>query len=275
LTIFKMEEMTWRELDQLDRERTLFLLPLGPMEEHGPHLPLGTDPLAAEIMAERAAQLADQAVSSINIVLLPRLYAGYSEGAMHFCGTLSVGLTTLRNLVHDLCSSIARHGFTRILLVNHHMELAHIKVLLQAAEDTMKRHPVRIVEASSAIFFTDGVNGGVEKEAWGQEEIHADVRETSLMLYRYPELVKGGYQHLPPVRINIAEQLSQGHIYYEEMGAQEGYMGSPAQASSELGQRHLETGAGAIAQLVLKLIRNEDICQIGSRMKYVLKHYAK
>ncbi len=275
MTIRKAEEMTWREMDGLNREETVFLFPLGPLEEHGPHLPLGTDPLTAEEMAGRAAQMLEEEDPSSAYVLLPRLWAGHSEGAMHFCGTLSVGTETLKLLITDLCRSLARHGFRKVLLVNHHMDLFHIRALLQAVEEVNGSSCIRVVEASSAILFTgEGAAGEQNPSQSGHEEteIHADVRETSFMLHRHPRLVRAWYRELPPVRIRIAEELRQGHIYFDEMGAAEGYMGSPALATAAFGAAHLETGARAVAGLARRLLRNEHIVQIGPHMERVLRH---
>jgi creatinine amidohydrolase len=277
MAIRKAEEMTWTEMDGLDREETVCLLPLGPLEEHGPHLPLGTDPLTAEGMVEMAAELLEKEDPASIYLLLPRLWVGHSEGAMHFCGTLSVGTATLKALVTDLCIALTRHGFRKVLLVNHHMDLFHIRALLQAAEEVNRSYATRVVEASSAIFFTGKETAG-EREPQGslhgheETEIHADVRETSFMLHRHPQLVHPCYRELPPVRIRIAEELQQGHIYFDEMGAAEGYMGSPAQATAALGAAHLEAGARAIADLARRLVRNEDIVQIGPHMERVLRH---
>lgn len=274
MTILKAEELTWNELDRLERENAVFLLPLGPLEEHGPHLPLGTDPLTAEGMTERAVQLLEEEDGFSSYIVLPRLWVGHSEGAMHFCGTLSVGTETLKALIADLCTSIARHGFRRVLIVNHHMDLFHIRALLQAAEEVSRRCSIRVVEASSAIFFTGGSAGGGDlaeaEENEDDMEIHADVRETSFMLHRHPHLVKACYKELAPVSIRIADELRQGHIYFEQMGAVDGYMGSPSQATADLGEVHLEIGAKAIARLTRRLLRNEDILQIGPHMQRVL-----
>jgi creatinine amidohydrolase len=275
MAILRVEEMTWREMDDLNREETVFLLPLGPLEEHGPHLPLGTDPLTAEGIAERAAQLLEEENPACTYMLLPRLWVGHSEGAMHFCGTLSVGTETLKLLIKDLCISLARHGFRKVLLVNHHMDLFHIRALLQAVVEVNSSYPIRAVDASSAILLT-GEEAAEEQESKlhvkEEAEIHADVRETSFMLHRHPRLVRACYRELPPVRIRIAEELRQGHIYFDEMGAAEGYMGSPAQANAALGAEHLESGARAIAGLARKLLHNEDIVQIGPHMERVLRH---
>jgi creatinine amidohydrolase len=144
-------------------------------------------------MAEKAAQLLEKEESTFSYILLPRLWVGHSEEAMHFCRTLSVGTGTLKALITDLCAAIARHGFRKVLLINHHMDLFHIRALLQAAEEVNRSCAIRVIEASSAIFFTEtGGHLAPEAEQSGMEdtEIHADVRETPFMLHRYPGLVR-------------------------------------------------------------------------------------
>ena len=69
--IYKLEELTWPQIDALDRERTLFILPVGMIEEHGPHLPVGADTLGVTYEANGASRRVSRALPDWNVVMMP------------------------------------------------------------------------------------------------------------------------------------------------------------------------------------------------------------
>ena len=70
-SIYKLEELTWPQIDALDRQRTLFILPVGTIEEHGPHLPVGADTLGVTYEANGASRRVSQALPDWNVVMMP------------------------------------------------------------------------------------------------------------------------------------------------------------------------------------------------------------
>ena len=76
--VYHTEELTWPEIDALDRARTLFILPVGMLEQHGPHLPVGADTLAVVYEANRVAQRVSGASSGWNVVMMPTVAYGHS-----------------------------------------------------------------------------------------------------------------------------------------------------------------------------------------------------
>src|SRR5262245_36493210 len=107
--------MTWQGIrDAQARGLTTATFACGAVEQHGPHLPTGTDTYLGTALAERAARLAG------NTLVAPTLRPGLSEHHMHFPGSFTVRPSTFVALVEDYCSSLARQGFERIVVFSSH-----------------------------------------------------------------------------------------------------------------------------------------------------------
>lgn len=274
MNVLKLDEMSWVEVDNLNKDKSIIFLPIGPVEEHGPHLPLGTDFFAARDIAELAAHYVTQQDDTVHTVVAPVIPMGCSQTAADFPGTISVRGTTLARLVVDVCTSLVKHGFRYIVITNHHLEPVHVKAILTAIQEISLHHEVSIIETASIIAYsgllTEETKKGLAMGLNMKREIHADVRETSFIRYRYPHLIKGNVAQLPPVLIDIEAALRKGCSTFKEMGAQEGYLGTPSNATEEYGRLHLEEGARLTADLALKLINGDQLPEIKDKMKYVL-----
>src|SRR5215472_11937967 len=109
-------EMTREELRAIAAE-TMVVLPLGATEQHGPHLPAGTDFLAIEHLARAAAE---RAASEISITVAPTLPFGSSDHHLVFGATLSLRTETYYRVLTDLLKSLITDGFRKIFLLNGH-----------------------------------------------------------------------------------------------------------------------------------------------------------
>lgn len=274
MTFKKLDEMSWVEVESLNKDKTVIFVPIGPVEEHGPHLPLGTDFFAARDIAELAAHYVNQQDDTVHTVVAPVIPVGCSQTAADFPGTISVRGTTLARLVVDVCTSLLKHGFRYMVITNHHLEPVHVKAILTAIQEVSSQHDVSIIETASIIAYsglhTEENQQGMEMGLDMQREIHADVRETSFVKYQYPNLIKGDVTQLSPVLIDIDAALRKGCSTFKEMGAREGYLGTPSKATEEYGRLHLEEGARLTADLALKLINGEPLPEMNTKMKYIL-----
>jgi creatinine amidohydrolase len=156
----------------LARSRTAVVV-AGSVEQHGGHLPLGTDAFAAMSIAERVAERLDTAA----VTLGPTGVAHYHLG---WPGTLSLRPETLRAVLADVCESLALAGVERILVVNwHEGNSAPLRV---AADDAQRRHALRIVIAETHVITH-------RKHPEEMEFTHAGSMETSAVLAYEPGLV--------------------------------------------------------------------------------------
>lgn len=187
-----MNEMSWVAYqDRLRRDMPPVLLPVGALEQHGPHLPLGTDAMLSTAVAADAAQ-------RINALVAPALSYGYKSqpkcgGGQHFCGTTSVDAATLIGLARDAVREFGRHGVQRLVMVNGHYEnqwflTEGIDLGLRDLGAAATLEVIRLeywdflTEATLASVFPDGFPGYALE--------HAAVIETSMMLHYHPSLVR-------------------------------------------------------------------------------------
>jgi creatinine amidohydrolase len=238
LTIHRLEEMSTPALDGLARDRTVMILTVSPLEEHGPHLPVGVDAFTARHFAEGLAQRLVQTRPGWTVVLAPTLHLGtFTFDAV---GTIRVRQRVVRDVVVDYGDSLARAGFRYILIANGHGGPGHLVALEEAAAIVSRRHRVTMASLSGHLVW-EFLRGGYlakmeavlgrslsaqERLAFA-EDSHGGWWETSIMLLLRPDLVTGDYRQLPPARYSPSRRLVRN---YPLRNGGEGYVGHPALA---------------------------------------------
>jgi creatinine amidohydrolase len=186
----RMDNLSWVDYETRVKAGAVVFLPCGATEQHGPHLPLGTDALLASALSEDVAR-------AVGGVVAPALAYGYKSqpkcgGGQHFCGTTSLDGATMSALVRDAVREFHRHGVRRLVLVVGHfenqwfvtegIELALRDLGKDAGLEVMRlEHWDFCREDTLADVFPDGFPGFALE--------HAAVIETSLMLHYFPHLV--------------------------------------------------------------------------------------
>ncbi|OLF11884.1 creatininase family protein [Actinophytocola xanthii] len=219
----------------------VLLLPVGAVEPHGPHAPLGTDEMISTGMCARAAaRLADD--PALRVLVLPALGYGVTEFAAGFPGGVSITPETLRGLVVDVCRSLTAQGLDRIVVVNNHFEPAHVAAL-RAATATAGVAYLDLVRRRNAERLTEEFRSG---------SCHAGRYETSLILAERPDLVD---QHvlptLPEVTVDLPAAMAAGGSSFTELGMDRAYCGAPAAATADEGTSTFDT----LTELLVELVR--------------------
>ncbi|MBI4863705.1 MAG: creatininase family protein [Candidatus Riflebacteria bacterium] len=279
--VLKLEELSWKQLDALDRETTLVVLPVSPVEEHGPHLPLGTDVLSATHMALALGRELLRRRPRSTVLLYPTIPVG--TWTLTFVGSVEVRQRVIRDLIVDVGASLARHGFKNLMVVNGHGGPGHVVCQEEACGILGWRHGVRAVAPLGRMIDTlfagdytrrlgEAFAARLRREAEASggstavgeapdlsvltTDFHAGLIETSLMLHVRPELVDDQYRSLPSVAIDrLGIRPSSGLT----AGAGLGYLGHPAQASAKLGEVVLELAGNDLASLAERLMDGEDL----------------
>lgn len=214
----------------------VLLLPVGAIEPHGPHAPLGTDPLISQGMCVRAAaRLADD--PDVHVLVLPALPYGVTRFAAGFAGGVHVGEETLHSLVVDVCASLIEQGLPRVVIVNNHFEPAHVETLRRVAKTVEALHGKKIryldlVRRRNAQRLTEEFQTG---------ECHAGRYETSLVLADHPELVDTDVMRtLPHLPVDMPTAMREGRSDFQAMGMDQAYCGAPAEATAGEGKDTFE-----------------------------------
>lgn len=129
--------LTTEDVRALDKERAAVVLVIGAIEQHGPHLPTGTDLALGASILTLAVERLDP---SVQLWVLPPLAYGRSVEHEGFAGTVTLSQETLSAIVHDIASSVARSGFRRLVLFNSHG--GNLSVLETGASSTTDRKSV-------------------------------------------------------------------------------------------------------------------------------------
>jgi len=108
-----LQKMKWLEVKRNVKKGTIVIVPVGSTEQHGPHLPIDTDIAIPYYVAVKAAE-------QVNVIVAPPVNYGYNEKELRFPGTVSVKAQTFINYLFDICDSLTRTGFNKILLLNGH-----------------------------------------------------------------------------------------------------------------------------------------------------------
>jgi creatinine amidohydrolase len=177
------ERLTWPEVRRAARETRVCLIPVATLEDHGPHLPIDTDLRITAEICRRAAETAPE-----EIVLLPPIPHGYSPHHMDFPGPITIGWDTFTRYCKDVGTSLARHGFRRILYLNGHG--SNQNLVETAARLVGVDHPGVLAAAAFYLSGQDALARVNELRDSGHGGIgHACELETSIYLALEPEAV--------------------------------------------------------------------------------------
>ncbi|HEV2505076.1 MAG TPA: creatininase family protein [Mesorhizobium sp.] len=248
--------LRWADLSRpdfaaLDRARAICVLPVGAIEQHGPHLPVSVDRDLAEAVLEWTLAKMDEGPS---ILALPGFCYGKSNEHGAIAGTLSLSAATLLAILGDLAHSLANTGFRRLVLLNAHG--GNAPVLDIAARDLKIAHGLRITTCHWYNFNEAELHGDTRESAFG---IHAGLIETSAMLALKPGLVAMDraddfanqaetWQH-DYTHIGLSPGRARPAWTIEDLSAS-GACGNAAAATPEIGEQLLETAASNFARFL-------------------------
>ncbi|HID87120.1 MAG TPA: creatininase family protein [Anaerolineae bacterium] len=283
-------ELTASALAELDRERAIAFMALSPIEVHGPHLPLGTDVMVAEELQRRVMARLRERLPEHDFLVLPTTYVG--ADTVPAPASVDVDSRAVHHIVLATGEALARQGFRYLVLTDNHGGPRHQIAIEKAVRKLYRRHGFcvvapflgffrEMVEQDQALLETTGTGPG---SCGAADDSHAGTNETSLMLVVAPERMDPRWAELPRVRINAntpigrllrglgrvagflgARRLARDLGYLgitlswvgmkkEEMPT---YVGGPAEASREAGERMLEAHAEAAVRLLERAMQGE------------------
>lgn len=176
------QDLTTAEFADVDRERTIVVLPVAAIEQHGPHLPLSVDAVINDgILAETWKVLPED----LSVLALPSQAVGWSDEHGAFPGTLSLSADTLVRVWSDIAASVAQAGFRKLVLFNSHGGQSEITRIV--ARQLRVAHRLLAVTVNwYSLVDLKGLFDATER----RHGIHGGAVETSVMLHLRPELVR-------------------------------------------------------------------------------------
>lgn len=234
----KFHEMTSPRLATVDRDQTVVVIPIAAVEQHGPHMPAGTDTILCGAVAETV-----EARLSQRVLLTPTLWLGASAHHLRFGATLDSRLDTYVATLCDIARSLLDDGYQRLLFLNGHG--GNIDPMLVAVRTIQPAYPKALLAAGSYWCAADQL---LSETLAGDHKFvgHACEFETSMMLHVRPELVDNARR--ADAGELVPDQLD-GLFLSRDMRqrTRDGFTGRPDLASAEKGRRLFD---GIVDQVV-------------------------
>lgn len=229
-------ENTFSEIEQAKPE--IAILPIGSIEQHSHHLPVGTDYFAAQALAQRVAGEID------SCYLLPALPFSCSREHLDFAGTVWLRPATLAAVIEDLVGALHHHGITKVVLLIAHGGNWIVKPTLR--EINLDRKGLHVIFTTPDAF-------SVERGEFA--DLHAGRGETSLILHLHPHLVKKDQMrpdYAPP----------QGREFFDYVGiggvSPTGLWGAPSQGSADEGEQILRDATKCTVDYITRTFAEID-----------------
>lgn len=269
MTAVRYLDLTYSELAALDRERTVMVGAVSPVEVHGPHLPLGTDVFLAEELRDRVARALLDRRPEWDVVQLPTLTAG--SDPIPLAGSVEIKPSVLEGLVSGWARALATQGFRYWILLDNHGG-PHHQLAIESAGRAAARLGLtlitpfhlefrRMVDLDPGLLADTGLREGRVGDI---TDCHAGANETSLMLAARPADVRTSYRRLGPGRVSPRRGFTRviegagrllgrlgasgaatdlrfisSALAWVSDPAMESYQGTPSAATPEAGERML------------------------------------
>lgn len=252
------ENLVSMDLDALDRSKSVVLLPIAATEQHGPHLPLGTDAVILRGLLQAFQK--EKTFDGQNVLIAPQLRIGKSNEHMGFCGTLTLTSKTLYDALDEIVGAMVQSGFKKIILTNSHG--GNTDLLNLISRDLRIKYGVEVFVFDW--WFTDFWQDLLKDLKQSQSPygvFHACELETSLMLYLQPSSVR-----MDRARDETPDAMFEGDQFVTLFGpvnmgwktkdvTGSGVIGSPTFATAEKGEKMLHYAVDKLAEIVAEILR--------------------
>jgi creatinine amidohydrolase len=237
-----IEALTMTEFEEQVKKNQTLLLPVGSIEEHGGHLPLGTDTIHADALCRQASE-------KTGALVAPAIYYGVCRSTSQHPGTISISGDTLRALIKDIGLAFYRQGIRNFIILSGHAGGTHTAALVEAGEYLLENLSGTRVASLNVL--------DLAASAWSRlletpDDSHAGELETSVMMVLRPAWVKKGGQAERPsfpkgILVRNKRKFWPGGVW-----------GDPTRAGFEKGTACLEAAVEALIQLIEQVENWED-----------------
>jgi creatinine amidohydrolase len=241
------ECLTSPDIKEAVEKNLVAVIPIGSIEIHGPHMPIGTDSITIREVTRMAAEKEPA-------VVLPTLYYAYVPENRHFPGTVSLSARTILTMIDEICDEVSRNGFKKILMVNGHGGNSNLLRVFLRESLHRKRDYVIYALIEPWLSLEDIAEKICESKITG----HACERETSMGLYLFENLIKMenvkqeaeiGGTGLPGVETPVDWQAFATQLY----------LGDPRLATREKGKILVDSLVDFIADAIRRVKEDEKV----------------
>jgi len=262
--------MTWTEIEKAAKERAVVLLPIGVIEEHGPHMGLAVDIYCSYLSCKQTR--GELEGKGINTLIAPPYYWGINTATGSFAGSFTVRKSTMKAMIYDLLASLMRWGFSNVFIMNWHGEQEHNVAILETVKEVrmdtgvrayciLRTQDVKRFKLSGnephILLLKDPPSEGASSKYL---EIHADSLETGIMAKYFPD----------QVNTDMAKGLKSTNLTMEDLIAWRqgwsdarnvtplGYFGDPASFNPEVARKVIEFTGKETADLIESFLKRKD-----------------
>ena len=244
MPVHRFAELTWEEVRDLDRGSAVAILPVGAVEAHGPHLPLGTDVVIAEGMARACAErLSEEGRTGL---ILPPLWYTAAGFAGNFPGTIGVDGAVVSGLIVQIATSLREQEIRTLAIANAHLDPAHLASLRRASDEAPEGARVVVLDLTRrrvAERLTEEFQTGA---------CHAGRFEGSVVMAERPDLFRAELAaDLEPNPSSLSTAIRDGHETFEQAGGPRAYFGWPGEATAEEGHDTVQTLGELLTEAIL------------------------
>jgi creatinine amidohydrolase/Fe(II)-dependent formamide hydrolase-like protein len=265
--VYELKQMNTVQIRALDRDTTVVLLPGGILEQHGPYMPSFTDGYINEALTNAVANAIVQRPGWTVLVFptIPLGNGGANDiGAKYvFSGTYAIRFSTLRAVFMDLATELGEQGFKWVFVLHFHGHPNHNRALDQAGDYFRETYGGQMVHLAGLMPVYDAWIGAAK--ALNNKErrengfaVHADLSETSALLFLRPELVSPRYVVAPAYTGRNLQDLAE----VAKAKNWPGYFGSPRLASDNYGAKLWKSISSRVIESALKILDGFDPMEI-------------
>lgn len=272
-------DMTWTDVEEAARNNAIMLIPVAVIEQHGPHLPLATDTYAAYLMCSHIKAELDK--SGIETLMSPPYYFGINSATGTFPGSLSLKQETMISVLTELFFNYRKFGFNRQFILNHHGDPEHNDSIFEAIRSARTQGVealyviggllLHVIEEAYTIAFnkpiplpgsaiikaeeSDETRRARESLTKSDLHVHAEERETSMIMRFYPEVLNQNIEinklkPVLPTPEEFKDAIQSGK--WRELSPL-GYIGDPSVATKENGELYALESVD-IARAIVKFL---------------------
>lgn len=253
------ERMISKDIGALDKDHSVVLLPISAIEQHGPHLPVGTDTIILRALLSEFSKVKGH-FKDENVIIAPQISVGKSNEHMAFAGTMTLTAHTLYDVLDEYVGSIAKHGFKKVMLTNSHGGNTDMLNLISRDLRIKYNIEVYVFDWWFTNFWQDIMKTAkTSKSPYGV--FHACELETSLMLYIDKDLVDmdAAVDETPDAQfaddqfISLYGPITMG--WKTNDVSAHGVIGDPKEASFEKGQLFMDYAVKKLTAIVEEVLR--------------------